>query len=107
MFEAQESLGRNQEAAPIRKVESIKVLSGKEILELPLNAEENDAGAATVREYLVTLLSVLWDEGESFSGKRPLGNSGWEYELLDPLEEYASSKQSADQMVQAAIEALL
>ncbi len=39
----------------------------------------------SIREYLKTLLLTLWDEGESFSGKRPLGNSGWEHELVAPL----------------------
>lgn len=39
----------------------------------------------TICEYLSALLVALWEEGESFSGKRPLGNSGWEYELYEPL----------------------
>lgn len=38
----------------------------------------NDAEAETIRDYLVALLAQLWNEGEGFSGKRPLGNSGWE-----------------------------
>lgn len=33
----------------------------------------------TLREYLQALLQTLWNEGEGFSGKRPFGNSGWEY----------------------------
>lgn len=37
----------------------------------------NDAGAATVRDYLVALLAMVWEEEEGFSGKRPFGNSGW------------------------------
>ena len=39
----------------------------------------------TVREYLRTLLQTLWDEQEGFSGKRPFGNSCWEYSLYAPL----------------------
>ncbi len=39
----------------------------------------------TVREYLKELLITLWDEGESFSGKRPFGNSGWQYDLYTAL----------------------
>ena len=39
----------------------------------------------TVRQYLFTLLSTLWKDGECFSGKRPFGNSGWEYDLYMPL----------------------
>lgn len=39
----------------------------------------------SVREYFRALLSTLWSEGEGFSGKRPFGNSGWEYSLYAPL----------------------
>ncbi len=53
------------------------------ILDIPM--EENDANASTIREYLKALLSHLWAEGEGFSGKRPFGNSGWEYDLYSAL----------------------
>lgn len=47
---------------------------------------DSDAGEnLAVREYLHALLVKLWDEGEGFSGKRPFGNSGWEYEIYTPL----------------------
>lgn len=36
----------------------------------------------TFRQYFTTLLMTLWEEGEGFSGKRPFGNSGWEYDLF-------------------------
>ena len=58
-------------------------MTGKEILDLPMDL--NDAHAATVKEYLKALLVNLWDEEESFSGKRPFGNSGWTGELYRPL----------------------
>lgn len=45
----------------------------------------NDAGAQTVRGYLVELLATVWREEEGFSGKRPFGNSGWQHELCDAL----------------------
>lgn len=45
----------------------------------------NDAGASTIRGYLVTLAFTVFDEGEGFSGKRPFGNSGWEHELYESL----------------------
>lgn len=54
-----------------------------EILDLPM--EENDAEAATIREYLKRLLSVLWEEEESFGGKRPFGNSGWQWDVYRAL----------------------
>ena len=58
---------------------------GQEILDIPM--KENDAGAKTVGEYLIMLLLIdqLWCEGEGFSGKRPFGNYGWEYELYHAL----------------------
>ena len=53
------------------------------VLKLPM--QENDAGATTVGDYLRNLLKTLWSEGESFSGKRPFGNSNWEDELYNAL----------------------
>ena len=47
--------------------------------------QDNDAGADTIRTYLAALLAELWRWGEGFSGKRPFGNSGWEYELYTAL----------------------
>lgn len=53
---------------------------------LALKIEHSDAGDdITVREYLTALLTELWQEEESFSGKRPFGNSGWQYEIYTPL----------------------
>lgn len=46
---------------------------------------ENDAGAATVRDYFKSLLSTIWTEEEGFSGKRPFGNSGWQREVIYSL----------------------
>lgn len=36
-------------------------------------------------EYLKHLLRTLWKEGEEFSGKRPFGNSGWEFDVYKAL----------------------
>ncbi len=58
-------------------------MTGLEILALPM--DENDAQATSVKEYLRKLLMKLWEDGERFGGKRPFGNSGWEYELYKPL----------------------
>lgn len=52
-------------------------------LELRIDSDAGDD--ITVRDYLHTLLLTVWEEGESFSGKRPFGNSGWEYDLFIPL----------------------
>lgn len=52
---------------------------------LALSMEDNDAKASTIRDYLVSIVAKVWKEGESFGGKRPFGNSGWEHELYKPL----------------------
>lgn len=46
---------------------------------------DDAGGLMTIREYLGKLLHTLWEEGEQFSGKRPFGNSGWEYDLYTAL----------------------
>ena len=45
----------------------------------------NDAEVDTVGEYLTRLLLMVWEEREGFDGKRPFGNSSWEYEVYDAL----------------------
>jgi hypothetical protein len=53
---------------------------------LDLTFNSNDLGVElTFREYFYKLLVTLWLEGEGFSGKRPFGNSGWEYDLYGGL----------------------
>lgn len=47
--------------------------------------DDNDARADTVGDYLVALLRKLWTEKEGFSGKRPFGNGGWDYDLAAGL----------------------
>jgi hypothetical protein len=47
---------------------------------------DSDAGDdISIRQYIYALVSTLWDEEESFSGKRPFGNSGWQSEPLYAL----------------------
>lgn len=55
----------------------------EEVLELPMGNDSTSAD--TIKEYLILLLATLWDVGESFSGKKPFGDSGWEYELYEAL----------------------
>lgn len=56
----------------------------RQVLDCPM-VHPNDADAETVGEFLSTLLIALWDEGECFSGKRPLGNSDWQWQVLGSL----------------------
>ena len=53
-----------------------------EILNLPCKCCGDEI---TIREYLRKLLVLLIREVDLFSGKRPFGNSGWIYELYEPL----------------------
>jgi len=98
----------------------------QDLLNLPLPA--NDSGASTVRGYLIALLAELWHEEEGFSGKRPFGNSNWQYEIYVPMaaagfiegvgvdedgeldydtwEEWRARRKQADVLILAAIEAL-
>lgn len=92
-------------------------ITGAQILALPLT--ENDAGATTVKAYLLALLSRVWELDESFSGKRPFGNSGWKGDLYSPLvaagyvegyeeegRHYSNNDKLADELIFRAIEAL-
>jgi len=88
-----------------------------QVLSTAMDSTRNDAKATNIREYLVELLAQLWQEGESFSGKRPFGNSGWDWELYGALydaghvkgrrDEYGDlfdvDSKLADQLIMAAI----
>jgi hypothetical protein len=88
----------------------------QQLLDLPLPG--NDADAATVRGYLIALLTTLWREESAFSGKRPFGDSGWQYDIYVPMvkagltpgqfDEYDElcadfSEREADKLIVAAI----
>lgn len=70
-------------------------LTGAQVLEIPMG--DNDADARTIKGYLIALLWALWQEGEGFSGKRPFGNSGWEYDLYKPLLVHGAVKGRMDE----------
>jgi hypothetical protein len=52
---------------------------------LSLELGENDANAVTLRDYLLKLLTAVWQEEGVFNGKRPFGNSSWKEELFRPM----------------------
>ena len=60
-------------------------LTPAQILDLPM--PENDANAATIRDYLTALLIRVWIDEADFSGKRPFGNSGWQWDVYKVLAE--------------------
>lgn len=53
----------------------------EKVLKCPMTYD-NDADAVTVGDYLKRLLLELWIREEGFSGERPFGNSGWQYEMV-------------------------
>jgi hypothetical protein len=57
--------------------------TARRVLDLPMSP--NDAEATTVRDYLIKLLGLAWEERDGFDGKRPFGNSSWEFEVYDAL----------------------
>ncbi|MBS3648836.1 hypothetical protein KEU06_09480 [Pseudaminobacter sp. 19-2017] len=75
---------KDQPAEPSALNPDAAQLTGAKVLNLKMPG--NDADAETIRDYLKALLKALWAEGEGFSGKRPFGNSGWEYDLYQVLE---------------------
>jgi len=44
-----------------------------------------DLGKCSIRHYLLELLRTVWTEEEGFSGKRPFGNSGWQWDVYSAL----------------------
>lgn len=59
-------------------------MDNEEILNLKIDNDDFDNGE-TIKDYLHTLLTKIWGEGEGFNGKRPFGNSSWEFDLYKPL----------------------
>lgn len=57
----------------------------QQVLDTPMDDHSNTAGASTVRGYLVMLLVALWEQKEQFGGKRPFGESGWQYDFYVAL----------------------
>lgn len=55
-----------------------------DVLHCPMDPG-NDARAKTVGEFLGVLLCTLWEENEQFSGKRPLGNSDWQWQVYEAM----------------------
>lgn len=59
-------------------------MTTNEILQLKLN-HSHGGEAITIKEYFHDLLKMVWIEQEGFDGKRPWGNSGWDFDVYVPL----------------------
>jgi len=42
-------------------------------------------GTMTIREFLKEILMRCWDEYDCFYGKRPFGDSGWQWDLYEAI----------------------
>ena len=54
------------------------------ILELKFYSNDLDE-ELSIKDFFKRLLKKLFEEGEGFSGKRPFGNSDWQYDLCSCL----------------------
>lgn len=61
------------------------MVTSEQILRCPMNKKDNGAEAERVGDYFTALLYNLWSDGEAFSGKRPFGNSSWEWDVYKAL----------------------
>ena len=57
----------------------------RDVLNLEFQDPEYPKRTYTVREYFKAQLRALWTEQDTFSGKRPLGNSGWDWVFAVPF----------------------
>ena len=46
-----------------------------------------DLGECSIRYYLVELAKQCWIKEDGFNGKRPFGNSGWQWDIYFALAE--------------------
>lgn len=60
-------------------------MTGSELLDVIFEADSHNGSYMSLREWLKSLLATLWEEGEGFSGKRPFGDSGWDWQLYADL----------------------
>jgi len=72
-----------------------KTLAISQVLQTPIVSDDLD-GTRTLREYLTHLLLTLWREEEGFNGKRPFGNSGWQWDVYRCLIKAGAIKGSLD-----------
>lgn len=69
------------EYVPLKRIEA----SSKFLEALECRWDFDCGENITIRDYLHAQLELLWKEKEAFSGKYPFGNSGWYYDLDEPL----------------------
>ncbi len=80
---------------PLRECDFYK-RNPRHVLELEFESMDFNK-PITIREYLEELLKTLWREGEGFSGKRPFGNSGWQYDMYSVLKKKGLIREKLDE----------
>ncbi len=63
-----------------------EMISLSQIKNIEFQSQQMDT-QVTVGDWLKSLLCLVWEEGEGFSGKRPWGDSGWEYDIYETFVE--------------------
>lgn len=56
---------------------------------------EYEGPVTTVRAYFQKMIFTLWEDPESFTGKRPFGDSGWVYPIIEVVEEVTNLSETA------------
>jgi hypothetical protein len=76
----------------------------RQVLELELPFQ-SDFGKVTIRQALIRLLSMMWDDPEGFTGYRPLGNSDWPDQIMASVIEagLAVNEEEADSVIRCSI----
>ncbi len=104
--------GRVMKGPNFRKADVTSCLNAEpHVLDLAM-PWPNDADARIVRDYVKALATKVLQEGESFSGKRPFGNSGWQHDLVQALVnaghvvDDANDREQALQEIEAAIQGM-
>ena len=60
----------------------------------------NDRQSNAVVSFFLKAMIELWNQGEGFTGKRPLGNSGWKEDLIaDACEDWKVSGKDAEKRI--------
>lgn len=76
------------------------------ILDTVVVFDDDDDSVMTIGEFFHACMIRLWEEEDGFSGKRPLGGSGWSYEMREVLvDKFNCSQGEADAMIGRALQA--
>lgn len=58
----------------------------------------------TLKQFMTICMNDLWRVEEAFSGKRPMGNSGWKSTITSAIsKKFNISEEEADKLILAAI----